>query len=339
VHRSFAIRCVAVATLVSFVSSCGPRAGSKPPGSGSGSGVVTPGRALALDDSKPGPDDAAVRRQGRGAGGRSVDVAADPADRRRRGQGDPRSGVADRRQARRHAGVRAARSVAAAAAHRQDDQGHVPGAEPAGGAAAGDQRRRQAADAPALRARGRRAAGAAAAADVLAGDGGGDVAGRRGERGAGQADADAAGPVALARHQDDHLRSDGAVPPGDDLHGRDRQGHQERDRQRAGRRQDVHVHDADAAGRDQLARRRAAAARRADVRALRSADRSSRGAGDDQDHRPPARPTRRGCSPPTRSPSTRRSRAWSTRPRPPSRTAGGWRSPRPRRSPRTPTSR
>jgi uncharacterized protein YfaS (alpha-2-macroglobulin family) len=54
VHRSFAIRCVAVATLVSFVSSCGPRAGSKPPGSGSGSGVVTPGRALALDSSKPG---------------------------------------------------------------------------------------------------------------------------------------------------------------------------------------------------------------------------------------------------------------------------------------------
>ncbi|MBK7195532.1 MAG: Ig-like domain-containing protein [Myxococcales bacterium] len=53
-HRSFAIRCVAVATLVSFVSSCGPRAGSKPPAGGGGSGVVTPGRALTLDSSKPG---------------------------------------------------------------------------------------------------------------------------------------------------------------------------------------------------------------------------------------------------------------------------------------------
>ena len=52
--RTFAIRCVAVATLVSFVSSCGPRAGSKPPAGGGGSGVVTPGRALTLDSSKPG---------------------------------------------------------------------------------------------------------------------------------------------------------------------------------------------------------------------------------------------------------------------------------------------
>lgn len=53
VHRSPALRGVALATLLSFLASCGPRAGSKPPGGG-GSGVVTPGRALALDSSKPG---------------------------------------------------------------------------------------------------------------------------------------------------------------------------------------------------------------------------------------------------------------------------------------------
>ncbi|MBL8622077.1 MAG: hypothetical protein JNK64_12265, partial [Myxococcales bacterium] len=51
VHRSPALRGVALATLLSFLASCGPRAGSKPPGGG---GVVTPGRVLVLDDSKPG---------------------------------------------------------------------------------------------------------------------------------------------------------------------------------------------------------------------------------------------------------------------------------------------
>ncbi|MBK7070948.1 MAG: Ig-like domain-containing protein [Myxococcales bacterium] len=53
VHRSPALRGVALATLLAFLASCGPRAGSKPPGGG-GSGVVTPGRALTLDSSKPG---------------------------------------------------------------------------------------------------------------------------------------------------------------------------------------------------------------------------------------------------------------------------------------------
>jgi hypothetical protein len=55
--RSLAIRSVAAATLISFLSlSCGPKAGgTKPGGGGGGSGVVTAGGdPLILDDSKPG---------------------------------------------------------------------------------------------------------------------------------------------------------------------------------------------------------------------------------------------------------------------------------------------
>ena len=54
VPRKPALRGVALATLLSFVSlSCRPATAPRPPGGG-GMGVVTPGRALALDSSKPG---------------------------------------------------------------------------------------------------------------------------------------------------------------------------------------------------------------------------------------------------------------------------------------------
>ena len=55
---------------------------------------------------------------------------------------------------------------------------------------------------------------------------------RRGDD-AGEADADAEGPLAVDRHADDPVRPRGAVPAGDDVPGRDARGHEERDRRRA----------------------------------------------------------------------------------------------------------
>jgi hypothetical protein len=62
--------------------------------------------------------------------------------------------------------------------------------------------------------------------DVQPADGGGDLAGRRGEDHPGQADPTAQGQLALARHAHDPVRSRHPVPDVDDLHRRGPGGHQ-----------------------------------------------------------------------------------------------------------------
>ena len=81
----------------------------------------------------------------------------------------------------------------------------------------------------------------------------------------------------MDRDAHDPVRPRRPVPAGDDVSGHGAGRHEERDRRRARREVEVHVRDARAEARRRAIRPvRAAAARRADVRDVRSADRSGR---------------------------------------------------------------
>jgi hypothetical protein len=153
VKRSPAIRLVAVATLATFLSSCGPKAASRPPGGGSG-GVITPGgQPLVLDD-KPG----LTMRLSDGKAG------TPPADRSTLPPTQPIDDAAAKAILDRVSpiGVKPDDTQAFALRDRSTPpprtgktiKGAFPTPNPQAGAAAGDQRRGQAADDPAVGARG-----------------------------------------------------------------------------------------------------------------------------------------------------------------------------------------
>ena len=117
--------------------------------------------------------------------------------------------------------------------------------------------------------------------DVHPADGRGDVARRRREDAAGEADAAAEGQVAVDRHAHDPVRSRGSrFPQATTYTGRDSRRHEERDRRRAqgGRRSSRSRRRRRRSSRSIPSELHAAAPRRADVRDVRSEDRSAGGA-------------------------------------------------------------